>query len=199
MSKYLTINDAVRAHIDDSAVYYSDATQSLNQLADSMGNEDAHASTIADALDRVLSSSSSGGASDGLTKNVLTTIVFTVDSETHEYGNSSATVTQSDLNKLKTFINDNTPDSVYEEGKTIFVEARENNTDYLLFGYLTTSYSINSVDGEISINMDLIRNPDSASLTIIDNESYGTASLSFLGMSIPHAGNDVTVTVYSID
>lgn len=63
MSKYLTINDAVRAHIDDSAVYYSDATQSLNQLADSMGNEDAHASTIADALDRVLSSSGSGSDS----------------------------------------------------------------------------------------------------------------------------------------
>lgn len=199
MSKYLTINDAVRAHINDSAVYYSDATQSLNQLADSMGNNDAHGSTIADALDRVLSSSDSGEASGGLTKNVLATIVFAVDSETREYGNSSAAVTESDLDKLKTFINENTPDSIYEEGKTIFVEARENNTDYLLFGYLTTSYSINSIDGQINISMDTIRNPDSASLTIIDNESYGTASLSFLGMSTPQAGNDVTVTVYSID
>lgn len=198
MTKYLSINDAVRAHITDGP-YYSDAAESLNQLADSMGNNDAHGSTIADALDRVLSSSGSGGASGGLKKNDLATMVFTVDSETHEYGNSSAIVTQSDLNKLKTFINENTSDSVYEEGNPVFVEGRENGTNYLLFGYITTSCSVNSVNGQISIAMDAIRLPNSINMVIRDNETYGTASLSFRGMSAPQANDDVTVTIYSIN
>lgn len=66
MAKYLSIDDVIKAHVSKLLNKGSDSNniqESLNKLADSMGDTTEHGLSIADALDRALSASLSGGGS----------------------------------------------------------------------------------------------------------------------------------------
>lgn len=68
MAKYLSIDEVIKAHVSKLISKESDSNniqESLNKLADSIGDTTEHGLNIADALDRVLTASLSGGGSGG--------------------------------------------------------------------------------------------------------------------------------------